>query len=132
MRPYARNLKQPARQLRSGMTEAEQLLWQHLRRKQVMGIQFYRQKPIGPFIVDFYAPAAGIVVEVDGSQHHEQEHVRKDAERDSSLAESGLLVLRYDNHQVLAETQTVLDDIFNVCAVRLKSPLAPPLSKGGD
>lgn len=46
MESYRRNLKQPARELRSNMTDAEQLLWQHVRRKQILGAQFYRQKPL--------------------------------------------------------------------------------------
>ena len=78
MLPYGQNLKSPARELRSGMTDAEQLLWSRVRRKQILGIQFYRQKPIGPFIVDFHAPAAGLVFEVDGGQHFEDEHRRRD------------------------------------------------------
>lgn len=125
MLPYAKNLKQPARELRNSMTEAEQLIWNHLRRKQILGIQFYRQKPIGPFIVDFYAPAAGLIIEVDGSQHQEPDHARRDTERDQALASHGLKVLRFNNLQVLNETEAVLELIFSVCRERLKSPLAP-------
>lgn len=77
MLEYSRNLKEPSRELRKEMTEAEQKLWGHLRRKQILDIQFYRQKPLGPYIVDFYAPAAKLVVEVDGSQHHEPEYLKK-------------------------------------------------------
>ena len=51
MQPYNKNLKQPSRDLRNNMTDAEQLLWQRLRRKQILGLQFYRQKPILNFIV---------------------------------------------------------------------------------
>ena len=55
-----------ARQLRSNLTEAEIRLWSRLRRKQLDGFRFRRQQPIGPFIVDFFCPAAKLVVEVDG------------------------------------------------------------------
>ena len=53
MQPYNKNLKQASRDLRNNMTDVEQLLWQRLRRKQILGLQFYRQKPILNFIVDF-------------------------------------------------------------------------------
>ncbi len=67
MLKYDTNLKQLARKLRTDMTDAERLLWSRLRGKQVLGVQFYRQKPIGPYIVDFHAPASRLVIEVDGS-----------------------------------------------------------------
>ena len=51
------------------MTQCEQLLWYYLRNKRLTDIQFYRQKPIGRYIVDFYAPAAKLIIELDGSQH---------------------------------------------------------------
>jgi very-short-patch-repair endonuclease len=66
---YNPRLKGRARSLRANLTDAEQRLWARLRRKQILGVQFYRQKPIGNYIADFYAPAAQLVVEVDGSQH---------------------------------------------------------------
>jgi very-short-patch-repair endonuclease len=68
---YNPRLKGRARSLRATLTDAEQRLWTRLRRKQIPGVQFYRQKPIGKYIVDFYAPAARLVVEIDGSQHLE-------------------------------------------------------------
>jgi len=109
------------------MTESERLLWSRLRRKQLHGTQFYRQKPIGSYIVDFYAPAARLVVEVDGSQHQDNIHAQNDAYRDESLKGQGLRVLRFTNLQVLQD----LDSVVGVVAEALKSPL-PPLRKGGD
>jgi len=64
---YSANLKDKSRQLRKNLTDSEKALWARLRSKQVLGIQFYRQKPIGEYIVDFFAPRAKLVVEVDGS-----------------------------------------------------------------
>ena len=109
---YNAALKQPSRNLRSNMTEAERLLWARLRRKQLQGMQFYRQKPIGNFIVDFYAPAAALVIEVDGSQHLEAGHQVRDELRDEFLAERGLTVLRFDNRQILCETDAVVERIL--------------------
>lgn len=126
MLEYSHNLKTPARELRKNMTEAEQMLWSRLRRKQLLGVQFYRQKPIGSYIVDFYSPAAGLVIELDGSQHYEPEHACRDAERDACLASQGLLVLRFDNLQVLTETEAVMAEILRACGERQIPPASPP------
>lgn len=93
------------------MTPSERKLWARLRLRQVLGVQFYRQKPIGNYIVDFYGPRAKLVVEVDGSQHLEPDHVERDAQRDCYLASLGLRVLRFDNRQVLQEFDSVVDVI---------------------
>ena len=108
MERYNPKLKEHARTLRVDMTDAEQMLWRHLRRKQIQGVQFYRQKPLLSFIVDFYCPVAQLAIELDGSQHLAEEHQAKDQVRDESLAGLGLRVLRFDNLQVLLETDAVL------------------------
>ncbi|MCM0081934.1 DUF559 domain-containing protein [Geomonas sp. Red32] len=131
VRLYRDTLKAPARKLRKTMTEAEQRLWLALRGKQILNIQFCRQKPVGPYIVDFYAHEILLVVEVDGSQHLDNGHTVSDQERDDYLHKQGLLVLRFDNRQVLTDTAAVLEEIFLVCLERLKSPLSP-LRKGGN
>ena len=82
-----------------------------MRRKQVQAVQFYRQKPIGNYIVDFYAPKAKIVVEVDGSQHTESEQAALDLQRDAFLASQCLRVLRFDDLQVLKEIEGVVEVI---------------------
>tara|TARA_B100000315_G_scaffold233223_1_gene246187 strand:- start:411 stop:785 length:375 start_codon:yes stop_codon:yes gene_type:complete len=105
---YNRNLKQTARRLRNTMTHSEQMLWSRLRKKQLRSVQFYRQKPIGTYIVDFYAPKAKLVVEVDGSQHLGLEHRQNDTERDAYLTSEGLQVLRFSNIQVLEELDAVV------------------------
>lgn len=125
MRDYRNNLKTPSRDLRGSMTDAEQLLWSRLRRKQLNGVQFYRQKPLGPYIVDFFAPSAGLVVEVDGSQHAGADHLERDRVRDQCLADEGLLVLRFNNRQVLLEIDSVLERIAKKVLRRMKSPPAP-------
>lgn len=102
------------------MTEAEQHLWFRLRNKQLGGIQFYRQKPLLSFIVDFYCPKAKLVIELDGSQHFEAKHQIKDAERDEELKKIGIEVLRFDDRQVLLETDAVMEVIFQVVKERVK------------
>ena len=108
---YNHELKERARRLRTQMTDSEHALWERLRRKQVQAVQFYRQKPIGNYIVDFYAPKAKVVVEVDGSQHMESERAARDLQRDAFLASRGLRVLRLDDLQVLKEFEGVMEVI---------------------
>jgi very-short-patch-repair endonuclease len=93
MHRYSPRLKSLARGLRSDLTDAEQRLWHRLRRRQLHGIQFYRQRPLGAYIVDFFAPAAGLVVEVDGSQYLEDAGAEYDARRDAYLRALNLEVL---------------------------------------
>jgi very-short-patch-repair endonuclease len=109
---YSANLKNLARDLRRNLTDSEQVLWHRLRGKQILGIHFYRQKPIGQYIVDFFAPRVKLVVEVDGSQHLEGSHLQRDKDRDRYLAGLGLQVLRFDSRVVLKETDAVLEVIY--------------------
>ncbi|ENW95612.1 endonuclease domain-containing protein [Acinetobacter sp. NIPH 298] len=122
MKPYNKNLKQASRNLRSSMTDAEQLLWQRIRRKQILGLQFYRQKPILNFIVDFYCPAVNLVIECDGGQHYTEEGLEADQNRDQTLSELGLLVLRFSNHQILTETHAVVEQVYWSVQQSLESP----------
>ncbi len=119
MLKYKANLKYNARRLRKEMTDSEKTLWSRLRRKQIMDAQFYRQKSLGPYIVDFYAPKAKIVVEVDGSQHMEEGAQQKDAQRDKYLKSQNLSVLRFNNLQVLQELDSVMEVIFQTVKERL-------------
>jgi very-short-patch-repair endonuclease len=118
--------------LRKNLTDSEQVLWSRLRRKQLLGIQFYRQRPIGNYIVDYFAPKAKLVVEVDGSQHMQGDHPKKDKERDAYLANLGLQVLRYNSRQVLLETGAVVEAIYCAMAerVNMKSPPSPLCQRG--
>ncbi len=125
MQPYNSKLKTFSRILRSNMTDAEQHLWWKLRNKQLCGMQFYRQKPLLSFIVDFYCPKTKLVIELDGSQHFEAEHQIKDAERDAKLASIGIKVLRFDDRQVLMETDAVLSVIYDAVMSRMKSSNLP-------
>lgn len=125
MQPYNKNLKQLSRDLRNNMTDAEKRLWSKLRAKQILGLQFYRQKPLLNFIVDFYCPAANLVIECDGGQHFTEEGLEADRVRDEVLVELGLVVLRFSNRQVLTEIDDVIELIFQTAQSRI--PLNPPL-----
>ena len=142
MLKYNPNLKQIARSLPTEMTHCEQMLWSRLRKKQLQSTQFYRQKPIGTYTVDFYtvdfytvdfyAPKAKLVVEVDGPQHLGLEHRRNDGERDAYLTSEGIRVLRFGNIQVLQEIDAVVEAILQALVeLRGENPPNPPLTKGG-
>ncbi len=111
MLPYNANLKELSRQLRENMTDAERHLWAKIRMKQLNGYQFYRQKPIGDYIVDFSCPRAKLVVEVDGSQHSSDEMTEYDRVRDEYLNSLGLRVLRFTNTDVLTYIERVVESI---------------------
>jgi very-short-patch-repair endonuclease len=106
------NLKQFARELRNNMTDAERRLWGMLRRKQLKGRQFYRQKIMGNYIVDFYCPASKLIVEIDGGQHFTEEGIRKDRMRDAYLNRLGFTVLRFTDKEVFEKSDGVLEKIY--------------------
>jgi very-short-patch-repair endonuclease len=108
-----------ARYLRRNMTEAERLLWKMLRRKQFDGFRFRRQHPIGPYIADFFCPAAKLIVELDGGQHAEEEHVLRDRVRTSWLRSRGCRVLRIWNNELTQNPEDVREAIY----AALASPL---------
>ncbi len=108
-----------ARILRSDMTDAEQLLWYHLRRRQLANQRFRRQVPIGPYVVDFCCLEMRVVIEVDGSQHMDSKH---DQKRDAWLSAAGYRILRFWNHDVLRRTESVLDQILDVMATTCPLP----------
>jgi len=112
MLPYNKELKIFARELRRNMTDAERLIWLKLRRKEIKGHQFYRQKILGNYIVDFFCPAAKLVIEIDGGQHLSPEHVKNDAVREGYLACLGLTVLRFTDTEVLRNLDGVLERIL--------------------
>ncbi len=108
-----------ARHLRHEMTEAEQLLWFHLRRKQLGDLRFRRQHPIGPYIADFVCIEQRLIVEVDGSQHGGE----KDARRDEWLESAGFRIVRVWNNDVVHRVNDVLAAILAIAAPN--SPLPP-------
>ncbi len=117
MLEYQKKLKQNSRLLRTNTTNSESFLWSKLRRKQ-LGLQFYRQKPIGNFIVDFYGPKAKLVIELDGSQHLEENHLWTDKQRDEYLMSQGLQVLRFNNTEVLKNIEGVVETIYKIVMQR--------------
>ena len=112
MLPFNKKLKTLAKKLRKNMTEAESFLWQRIRRKQLKDRQFYRQKNIGDYIVDFYCPSAKLIVELDGGQHYTEEGMNRDQIRDKYLENFGFSVLRFSDREVFKNIEGVLERIF--------------------
>jgi very-short-patch-repair endonuclease len=106
--PYNKGLKEFSRDLRKNMTEAETVLWWKLRKRQINNCQFYRQRIIGNFIVDFYCPEGKLVIEVDGSQHYSEPGKEKDKLRDNHMADLGLKVLRFSAREVMENLEGVV------------------------
>jgi very-short-patch-repair endonuclease len=112
MLSYNGDLLLYSRELRNNMTDAERSLWAKLRRKQLNGCQFYRQKIIGSYIVDFYCSKAKLVIEVDGSQHYSVEMMEADRQRDEYLRANALTVIRFSDLEVLKNLEGVIARIL--------------------
>ena len=102
------DLLQRCRALRREETDAERLLWRLLRSRQVGGAKFRRQHQFGPFILDFFCREAQLAIEVDGGQHFSTDGEARDQSRTDWLVRHGVRVIRFDNRQVLLETEGVI------------------------
>ena len=120
-----------ARALRTASTDAERRLWSRLRNRQLAGCKFRRQHPIGGFIADFACLEAGLVVEVDGGQHFDDAGMAADARRTRALEAAGFHVLRFDNRQVLVQTEEVLAAIHR-WLLDHQHPHPNPLPQAGE
>ena len=94
------------------MTDAEKLLWSSLRAKQLKGSQFYRQRIIGDYIVDFYCPKANLIVELDGGQHYTDEGIEKDKMRDNYMRDQGYKILRFSDREIFENLSGVIERIY--------------------
>jgi very-short-patch-repair endonuclease len=136
-RTLAKTLR--ARNLRRSYTEVEMRLWQKLRNRQI-GVDFRRQHPAGGFVLDFYAPALRLAIELDGGQHAQQLNAVRDERRTRWLAERGVTLLRFWNSDVMQNLTGVLEVIATKVAEIQASAMTPtrrwradlPLSGGGD
>jgi very-short-patch-repair endonuclease len=118
-----------SRNLRKRQTDAENLLWHHLRGKQLEGFRFRRQHPIGRYIVDFVCLEKRLILEIDGGQHADENENDKDKQRDAWLNSQGFRVMRFWNNEVLQNLEGVLKTIRVNCLRH--PPLTPPI-KGGE
>ena len=115
--PYKSDLIQRAKELRKNATPQENHLWYDFLRS--YPVRFQRQKTIDSFIADFYCHAAKLVIEIDGSQHYEQQGQAYDRERTAILEHYGLEVLRFSNRDINTSFQAVCEQIDNTVKRRL-------------
>ena len=118
-------LKSRLREMRHTATDAEAFLWRILRNRAFHDAKFRRQHPLGGYILDFYCHEANLAIELDGSQHNENEQVKYDDERTKILREQhGIEVIRFWNSDLLNKTEEVFNTLWDVLDQRLApSPL---------
>ena len=114
------DLRTWAREMRGRMTDAESLLWLLLRNRRIAGAKFRRQHPLGRFILDYYCLEKKLCIELDGGQHGEA--ASYDERRDQWLQAQGIRVLRFWNNQMLAETEAVMEVIYQAISSTETNP----------
>lgn len=114
-----------ARRLRAGETWAERKLWPHLKALREQGIQFRRQAPIGPYIVDFAWLSGTLIVELDGDQHGFAAGAARDLARDAWLSSRGFRILRFWNHELNDNLPGVLDTVAHAALERRTATGSP-------
>ena len=118
MENYNKDLKIYSQQLRKNSTDAERLLWSKIRRQQLKS-HFYRQKPIGNYIADFYCPSAKLIIEIDGGQHYEQNNIKADKIRERYFNRLNLKILRFTNLDILKNIDNVIFKIMEEIKILL-------------
>ncbi len=106
--PYTPEARDMAKTLRKNMTESEKVLWECIRKKQI-GVQFFRQFPILEYVVDFYAKEIGLVVEIDGSSHHNR--FLEDSHRQARIEKLGVHFIRFTNEQVFNNLDNIVQEL---------------------
>ncbi|MDO8635887.1 MAG: endonuclease domain-containing protein [Dehalococcoidia bacterium] len=109
-------------QLRRKGTPDERVLWQKLRNKQLNGVKFRRQQPIGNYIVDFVSFEKNLIIEIDGGQHNEDWILSQDGMRTAWLNSQGFRVIRFWNSGVLENLESVIQQIQAVLGIEAPSP----------
>ena len=113
---YSQTTLNNAKKLRKNLTDAERILWDVLRANKLDGFHFKRQQPIGNYIVDFVCFAKKLVIELDGSQHNEQENIKNDEARTNFLEQQGFKVLRIWNNEIYQNLDGVVEFILDTLA----------------
>jgi very-short-patch-repair endonuclease len=110
-----------ARELRRNMTKAEHQLWWMLRRKQLGGLRFRRQAPLGPYYADFFCPKARLIVELDGPSHTSDSQIAHDEKRGRWFESQGIRVLRVSNREFFERPDDIVDAIYRAATGPLPS-----------
>jgi len=117
-----------SRELRNNPTESERLLWDKLRSRQLLGVRFNRQVPIGPYIADFVSRSEKLIIELDGGQHAWQ--VERDRKRTHYLEALGYRVIRFWNNEVIENIEGAVSVIER--ALRDNPSPSPSREREGD
>jgi very-short-patch-repair endonuclease len=96
-----------ARQLRKTSTDAERRIWHYVKSGRLSGYAFRRQHPMGNYIADYYCHSARLVIELDGDQHGEDRAMEYDRRRTDAMEQSGVEVIRFTNHEVMKDGESV-------------------------
>lgn len=123
------NLKNRRKKLRRNQTDAEKFLWSKLRKRQMLGLRFFRQYSVGPYILDFYCPAIRLAIELDGGHHNEEHVIEYDERRSLYISKLNIEVIRFWNHDVINNVEGVVDTILQSINI---TPPNLPLDKGRD
>lgn len=105
-------LKPLRRELRKHQTDAEKVIWNLVRNKQILGLKFFRQYSVGNYILDFFCTEVRLAIEIDGGQHAEPLNQIVDNERTQYLREQNITVIRFWNNEVLQNTEGVYETIY--------------------
>jgi very-short-patch-repair endonuclease len=106
--PYNPDLKEKARKLRNNSTKSEIILWKYLKGRQLCGVDFHRQKPVGSYILDFFCPEVYLGIELDGYTDHFREVVHKDKLKEKQMMSYGIRVIRFWDDDVYYDIDNVL------------------------
>lgn len=106
-----KELNERRQQLREEMTNAELLLWQQLKNKQLLGFKFRRQFSVGAYVIDFYCPKIKLAIEIDGVTHSTSEEIEYDKQRQEEIEIIGIQFLRFTNEMIFNDLDKVLDKI---------------------
>jgi very-short-patch-repair endonuclease len=123
---YNPKLKELARQLRNDATKSEVKLWSYLRRDQMHGYDFHRQKPIDEFIVDFFCNKLQLAIECDEYTHEIELGYRRDMKKTKRLNDLGIIVMRFSEQQIMNDIDTVLSAIKDYILKFEENNLTPP------
>ena len=128
-----RNNIERSRELRKNQTDAEKELWAILRNRQLNGVKFRRQFPVGRYILDFYCPDYSLGIEADGGQHYERKGRDRDDLRTQELNKLGVEIIRFSDREILTNSEGVFEVIQRAIAKkRGNSPSPHPSPRRGE
>lgn len=116
--PYNPKLKEIAKKLRKSGNLSEVLIWNHLKSKKLLGLDFDRQKIIGNYIVDFYNPNFNVVIEIDGESHDFKG--LHDQNREFYLKSLGLEIIHFNDLDIKQNTNTVIESLYAYFKLKLR------------